>query len=74
MKRCHSFRGKPSLFSRCAVHLTQGVGDMAIDLLINGVARRANGIFDRQRIGAAMSDDRHAVQTNQRRAAIFRIV
>ncbi len=47
---------------------------MAIDLLINGVTRRANGILDRQRIGAAVSDDRHAVQTNQRRAAIFRIV
>ena len=56
------------------IQLRQGIGDMTVDLLIHRVARRANGILDRERTGAAMGDDRHAVQADQRRAAVFGVI
>src|SRR5258706_13227771 len=47
---------------------------MVIHLLINGVPRRPYRVLDRQRIGAAVGDNRHAIQSDQRRAAVLRIV
>ena len=56
------------------VAIRQRFGDMLIHFLIHRVARRANGVFDCQRTGTAVGDDRHAVQADQRRAAVLGIV
>src|SRR5512140_3188494 len=54
--------------------VAQGFGDAAIHLMFDSITRQTNGTFDRQGIGAAMGNDRHAVQTDQRRAAILGII
>ena len=47
---------------------------MLIHLVIHRVACGANRVFDRQWIGAAVSNDRDAVQTDQRSTAILGII
>src|SRR5690242_7764066 len=48
--------------------------DIAIHVVFAEVVCDANGILDRIRIGAAMTNDSYSVDTQQRRSAILRII
>ena len=74
LKRSQSFCGKPSFLRPRRLGSPKAVAICAIHLMVDGVARQTNRTLDRQRTGAAMGDDRHAVQTDQRRAAILGII